>query len=1048
MYGRQNAESNRMKKESLCLALIVCFLAAGTAFGQLTPTGRIIGKVVDNQGSPLPGVTVEATSPKLVGKASAVTDVNGTFRLMALPSGYFEITFTIPGFKTLIRKGIYLELAQTTVLNVTLEHAAVEEKITVVGQSPLIDVKSTVKGMTMAKEVFMSLPRGRNFDSLISTVPGVQSESITAGISVDGASGAENMWYADGADIGDFHYGDRGQSIVLELLDEVKVTASGYNAEYGGSMGGVINIITKSGSNVFHGDIMGYYENSRQYMRGKARDFLELDPFQSYVWRYVNYDDKFYNGGKDRDKYDRIEGIFSLGGYVIKDKLWFYGSFNPTYSQTKAQRDFSLRNGPFQTFTAKNKSVGASIRLSAAPLTGLRLSASFINNFTNYRGSLPNIYGNSSATYEYGKEGYDYPNMSASLTADYSIGNNLLVSYRAGWHEQNQKNQQIAPPDSSTYYFGNTNSSFASDPFFVAHPDLIQLSGWLSSPVYMETLRYLRGKLGNNLDVSYYLNWAGEHALKAGIGYNYIYEDRFTGAPHPRVMLYWGQTTNDLGFNVGAKADPSSPFYGKYGYYLVRSSFTSAYGSVWKINTNNLSVYLQDSWTIKDRLTINIGIRAESQYMPSFTDNTAYEGYTKNPVKFGLGDTLAPRVGVSYDVFGDSNLKIFASYGIYYDVMKLYMGQLTFGGSKRVEDYYALQDPDWTKIAASGKLDDAASQKAGNSYAGSMDFLPPSLNRVDPDLKPTSQQEISFGAEKKLTENISITARFVQKHLIRTIEDVGVYITTVNPVTGAVTVSQDFWVTNPGYGVSLPVTQGGKFEAEYWPCPKATREYFGLNLSLEKRFSNNWQGVINYTLSRVYGNYSGLASSDEGGRLGPSVEQDFDRWFMGYDGQGKVLDGPLPQDRTHYFKAFGSYRFPFGLTVGAVAYGRSGLPLTTKILYNSKYFYVNGRADLGRLPFTFWADVYLDYSLKLGSKLRASINLQINNITDTDTVQSKVTTADRQSFTGYHTQILDGTFARDYMSIIQSRGIAHPSFNQWETRFGPWSARLGFKLSF
>jgi hypothetical protein len=1038
-------------KKIFIAAFVVFFslgLAAGTAFGQLTPTGRITGKVVDNQGNPLPGVTVEATNPKLVGIASTVTDLNGTFRLMALPSGYFQVTFKMPGFKTLIRKGLYLELSQTMVLNVALEQAAIEEQITVVGQSPLIDVKSTVKGMTMVKEIFMSLPRGRNFDSLISTIPGVQNESITAGLSVDGASGAENMWYADGADITDFHYGDRGQSIVLELLDEVKVTASGYNAEYGGSMGGVINVITRSGSNEFHGEILGYYENNRQYMQGKSRTFLRRDPFGAYVWEYVNYDDLYYNGGKDRDKYDRYEAVFGMGGYIIKDKLWFYGSFNPTYNQTAAQRDFSLRKGPFQTFTTKNNGLGASVRISAAPLTGLRLSASFINSFSKYRGALPTIIGNGVSTYEWGKEGFDYPNLSASLTADYSIGNNLLISYRAGWHEQNQNNQQIAPPDASTYYFANTNSMFANDPYFVAHPDLLQLTGWTSSTLYQETKNYLRGKIGNNLDVSFYLNWMGEHALKAGVGYNYIYEDRFTGYTHPRVSIYWGQTTNDLEFAIGAKADPSSPYYGKYGYYLVRSSFTSPSGSVWNVKSNNLSVYLQDSWTIKDRLTFNIGIRAESQYMPSFTDNTSYEGWSKNPVKFGLDATLAPRVGVSYDVFGDSSLKIFASYGIYYDLMKLYMGQLTFGGTKRVEDYYALQDPDWTKIAASGKIDDAASQKAGNTYAGSMDYLPPSLNRVDPDIKPTSQREISFGAEKKLGEDISLTARFVQKHLIRTIEDVGVYITTVNPTTGTVTVSQDFWVTNPGYGVSLPISQGGKFIEDYWSCPKATREYYGLNISLEKRFSNNWQGGINYTLSRVSGNYSGLASSDEGGRLGPSVEQDFDRWFMGYDGQGKVLDGPLPQDRTHYFKAFGSYTFPFGLTVGIVGYGRSGLPQTTKILYNSKYFYVNGRADLGRLPFTAWADVYLDYALKIGNKLRASINLQVNNITDTDTIQSKVTTADRQSFTGYTTQILDGTFARDYMSIIASRGIAHPAFNQWETRFAPWSARLGFKLSF
>ncbi|MBE3124287.1 MAG: TonB-dependent receptor [Acidobacteria bacterium] len=1037
-----------MKHRRFILLLIICVFTAGMAFAQLTPGGKITGKVVDNQGVALPGVAVEATSTRLVGKAVTITDANGTFRLMALPSGTFDIVFSLSGFNTLNRKGIYLELSQTLALNVTLDQATVEEQVTVVGQAPLIDVKSTVKGQTMTKEVYLTLPRGRSFDSLISTIPGVQNESITAGISVDGASGAENMWYADGADIGDFHYGDRGQNVVLELLDEVKVTASGYNAEFGGSMGGVINVITRSGSNEFHGDIIGFYENNRSYMQGKSRTFLRRDPYASgYVYEYVNYDDLYFDGGKDRDRYNRFEGVFSLGGYIIKDKLWFFGSFNPSYNQTVASRDFSLREGPFQNFKAKNTGFGGSARLTAAPVKGLRLSASFINNFTNYRGALPTIIGNGSSTYEWEREGYNYPNLSASLTANYSIGNNLLISYRGGWHEQNQNNQQIAPPDESTYVFNTSNSIYASDPFYTDNPDLIQLGGWSSSTVYMETLRYLRGKIGNNVDVSYYLSAGGEHALKAGIGYNYIYEDRFTGAPHPRVYVNWGETTNDLDFNIGPDADPvgnPGDVYGQYGYYVVRGSFTSPYGSVWKIKSNNLSVYLQDSWTIKNRLTLNIGLRAESQYMPTFTDNQDYPGWTDNPVRFSLGDTLAPRLGAVYDVFGDSSLKIFGSFGIYYDVMKMYMGQLTFGGSKRVEDYYALNNPDWTAIAANGLLEDALDQAANgtNTYAGSMDYLPPSLNRVDPAMKPTSQREISFGAEKKLFENLSLSVRFVNKHLIRTIEDVGVY------VREGTTVYQDFWVTNPGYGVSRWTTDGGQFDPMYWACPKATREYLGLNISLEKRFSHNWQGGLNYTLSKVYGNYSGLASSDEGGRLGPSVEQDFDRWFMGYDGQGNLLDGPLPQDRTHYFKAYGSYAFPFGLTVGAVAYGRSGLPLSTKVLYNSKYFYVNGREDMGRLPFTFWADLYMDYTLKIAGKYRASINFQINNVTSTDTIQSMITTPNRSSFTGYHPQILDGTFATDYESIIATRGIAHPMYGEWETRFGPWSGRLGLKFSF
>jgi hypothetical protein len=1037
-----------MKKAWLCLGLCMGFLAVGMAFAQLTPEGRIVGRVGDDQGSPLPGVTVEATSPKLVGKASTVTDLNGTYRLMALPSGTYEITYMLPGFRTLIRKGIYLELSQTMVLNVVLEQAAVEEQVTVVGQAPLIDVKSTVKGLTMSKDIFLTLPRGRDFDSLISTIPGVQSESITGGISVDGASGAENMFYVDGADVTDFHLGVKGQSVVLELLDEVKVTASGYNAEYGGSMGGVVNVISRSGGNAFHGDIIGFYEGGSRLMRGGARDYLRQSPVDDYLYEYVNNDKLYFNGGKDRDDYYRFEGVFSLGGYIIKDKLWFFGSLNSAYDRTAARRDFNLRDGPFSTFREKNYNYSGSIKLSAAPLEGLRLSASFLNNFTKYRGAIPDIVGNDDGEYEWSKEGMDYPNWTAALTADYSVGNALLISYRGGWHRQNETNQQLLPPESSTYYFPYSNSRYSDDPFFVVNPDLLHVGGYATTWNYFETKKYMTEKTSNNLDVNYYLDWMGEHSLKAGIGYAYLHEDVYDASTHPRIWLYWGRTYTGLGFPVGVGADPSSQFYGAYGYYYVRGSFTSPYGGVWNINSNNWSGYIQDSWTIKNRLTLNFGLRAESQYIPSMTDDTSYANYTDKPVKFNMGQMLAPRLGAIYDVFGDSSLKVFASFGIYYDVMKLYMAELTFGGWKRKQDYYALQDPDWTKIAASGALDDAASQGAGGTYAGTVDYLPPSFDRVDPDLKPTAQREISFGAEKKLNEDLSLSVRFVNKHLLRTIEDVGVYVYVTDPDTGAVTLEQQFYVTNPGYGVSRPVSEGGLFTDDYWPCPKATREYYGLNLSLEKRFRNNWQGGINYTLSRVEGSYSGLASSDEGGRLGPNVEQDYDRWFMGYDARGNVLDGPLPQDRTHYFKAYGSYTFPFGLTVGVVAYGRSGLPLTTKLYYNGKYFYPEGRGDLERLPFTIWADLYVDYTLKIGDKYRASINLQINNATNTRTIQNRIATYNLDGYSGYDDEILDGTFATNYKQFTADENDTHPAFNKWSSRFPPWSARLGLKFSF
>ncbi|MGZ5555684.1 MAG: carboxypeptidase regulatory-like domain-containing protein, partial [Candidatus Aminicenantales bacterium] len=548
-----------MSKKVMILVLIACVSIAGLTFAQLTQEGRINGKVVDKQGAPLPGVSVEAISPKLIGKAVAITDATGVYRLMALPSGTFEITFKLQGFKTLVHKGVILEMSQTLALNAALEEATIEEQVTVVGQSPLIDVKSTVKGQVMTKETYMTLPRGRSFDSLVATIPGVSNDKFTAGISVDGATGAENTYYADGADTTDFHLGVKGQNVVLELLDEVKVTASGYNAEFGGSMGGVINVITRAGGNEFHGDLMMFYENNSRLMQGHARDYIRQDPYDYTLWEYVNNDTLYFNGGRDRDNYNRYEGVISLGGYILKDKLWFFGSLNPTFGQTKALRDFENRTGTFSTFKSKTNYYNGSVKLSAAPFSGMRVAASYINNFGRDRGTLPDIQGTDNPDYAYGEWGYDYPNWTAALTADYSLGNNLLISYRGGWHLQNQNNQQIRPPDGTTYNFNYSNAPYADDPFYVAHPELIEAEDWTSSATFQERQKYIQEKIGNNLDFSYYLNAAGEHALKAGVGYAWLHEDVYVAATHPRVFLYFGKTNTSLGFPIGPGADPASP---------------------------------------------------------------------------------------------------------------------------------------------------------------------------------------------------------------------------------------------------------------------------------------------------------------------------------------------------------------------------------------------------------------------------------------------------------------------------------------------------------
>jgi hypothetical protein len=1016
------------------------FLASSLALAQVTPTAKITGRVTDAQGAPLPGVSVTGTSPKLVGKAATVTDAEGDFRLFSLPSGIYEVVFSLQGFKTLKREGIVVQLSQEIVLNVKLEQAAIEEQVTVTGMSPLIDVKSTVKGQVMTKEVFMSLPRSRSFDGLLSTAPGVQYDQNTGGLSVDGATGTENMWYMDGSDVTQMHVGTLSQGAVMELVEEVKVTASGYNAEFGGSMGGVVNVITRSGGNAFHGDLYGYYNDNGRLMQGFARQYRRWKPLDIYTLELVNDDDLYYQHGYARDPYKRYEAVFNLGGYIIKDMLWFFGSFNPVYSHQGASRFFLSDPAPQQYYPFSNRwwVWNGQFKLTAAPIKGLRLSASMVNNFSNYLGAIPSRDGTSAKNYAYANQGYSYPNISGAITADYSMGNNFLASFRGGYHMTNTDNQRIANRF-TTYAFSGTNSQYATDPFYVANPSLLHPNGWLNyGGAWLVTERYKLEKTSANLDATYYLSLGGEHAWKAGVQMVRDHEDVFNAAPFPHVNISWNQACTALAaYHPGDPAyDPS--FRGTYGFYTVRSSFTSPYGYAWNIKRTSWALYLQDSWTVMGKLTINAGVRTESEYIPNFNAESAVTN--PKPIKFPFSKKFAPRVGAVYDVFGDSTLKVFATFGIYYDVMKLYQAEGSFGGFKWKTDYYTLDNPNYTLIAASGLLNDAPSQAAGGTYKGTIDFRMPSFDTLDPGLKPVSQREISFGAEKKLMEDLSLSVRLVQKHLIRTIEDIGF----ISPG------GELYYLSNPGSAYvqqALLDNQGPGF----WAEPKAKREYYGMNLTLEKRFSHNWQGGINYTLSRVKGNYGGLSSTDEGGRNSPNVERYFDFWFMMYKLDGTLLDGPLPQDRTHYIKAYGSYAFPFGLTIGVAGYARSGLPISTQLAVNNAYMYPNGYGDLGRLPWTVWADLYVEQTIKIAGKYNLGLNVQINNVTNT----SNWITADQSptriggGMAISNAQFLSKTF--DYRAAINAAGDPfwkNIDYGNFTSRFGTWSARFGVKFSF
>jgi hypothetical protein len=369
------------------------------------------------------------------------------------------------------------------------------------------------------------------------------------------------------------------------------------------------------------------------------------------------------------------------------------------------------------------------------------------------------------------------------------------------------------------------------------------------------------------------------------------------------------------------------------------------------------------------------------------------------------------------------------------------MAEGAYGGRKWWTSYFTLDDYDWTKIAANGKIDDKASQTANNTYFGSRDWRHKSFGEeTDSNMKPVAQSEFSFGADKKLTEEISFGVRVVYKHLIQTIEDIGYLDANLN---------EAYVIGNPGMGAALQKKDGGLFSDDFWPCPKAKREYWGVNLTLEKRFSDNWQAGINYTWSRLAGNYGGLFSSDESGRQGPNVDRYWDLYWERYDLHGNPYDGVLPSDRPHYLKAYGSYLFPFGLTVGASVYGRSGFPQTTSIGFNDMTSYPDGYFDTGkRPPFTIWGDLYAEYNLRIAKKYAVNFNVQVNNFTNTKTIQSYDDSPLMVQLRLTDDQILAQKTNYSDWKTLTSAIEKDPQYGKWASRFGTWTMRFGARFSF
>jgi Carboxypeptidase regulatory-like domain/TonB-dependent Receptor Plug Domain len=981
----------------IAAALLAILVLASPTMAQET-RGSIEGIIKDASGAVLPGVNVEVKGITVGAAAIAVTDASGVYRFPALTPGVYEVIASLQGFNSAKSEQVDLQLGQVLKIDLALQLAGVAEAVQVTAESPLIDVKQSSAGQNIRADFIDRLPKGRDFTSLVTLAPGANQESRSGGISIDGASASENRYFIDGTDTTNLRTGVSGKQLLPEFIEQINVRSSGYAAEFGGSTGGVVNVITKSGTNSLRGDIGTYYNNDA--MLGDERPTLRLVLTGQNQMEYVTL---------AKDDYKRWEPFFQVGGPIVRDRVWFYGGYTPQLEETGRTVTFRS-NSQTGTYVSDEKTHYMTGNVTTQITNSLR--ARVASSYSRYiqDGRLPAKDGSSNVRTDFAGLGRIQPNLSTNGTVDYVVSNNLFLNAKANYLSYNTKDTGI-PSDIWITFSQGSNGLFPG-------ATNVQPNGYNSVLTNSASVKDLYQRIGVSADATFFANFAGRHSFKGGVQFERIRNDVFSAEQAPHISFNWDASRSTL---------DGRSIRGTYGYYSWRQ-----FGTIGDVHVNNLGLFIQDDWSVNDKLTLNLGIRTEREDVPSYVEGL-------NGIKFSFGDKFAPRAGFAYDLRGDGKWKLYGSYGVFYDIMKLELPRGAFGGDKWIERYYTLDTLDYLSIGPNGNFP-GTFLEAVNFRIPSNDPSCPECGAIDPDLDPMRQQELVGGLEHELMPYVSFGARYVHKQVDRAVEDVGIAVPGIGEV---------FYIANPGFGPAKFILGD---ECPTCPgLPVAKRDYDAVELTLKKRFSRNWQAEVSYTLSRLNGNYPGLASSDEVARLSPNVTRLFDSIIMAYDGDALPVYGRLNTDRPHYVKLNGYYEFRTATGVGATFRVASGIPVSriTNIESSTPVFY-EGRSTDGRTPIFSQLDLQLTQDIRLpGSNRKFQVILNALNLFDQDETVDVFRNYTRDTVPLTSAQFLTGGhFDIDQFLATHPTIRKDPRFLQANTFQGARSIRIGAKFSF
>ena len=782
------------KTECLLMALaLLAFAGIAPAAAQQT-SGNIGGRVFDPQGSAIPGATVTAKNPETGFSRNAVTDSEGIYRLSALPVGTYELTVELQGFTTIDRKGIVVSVGQTVDLNFDLKVAQVSETVNVTGESPLVETGSSSVGGVVDVKNIESLPlNGRQFANLALTIPGVglgfhsdPTKSTQFSPQIGGGNGRNVNYQIDGGDNNDDTVGGLLQLFPLEANQEFNFQTARYKAEYGRSNGGVMNIVTKSGTNQFQGSGFTFFRDNSMNAKTETEKLSNVD----------------------KQDYRRYQFGGSFGGPIVQNRAHFFAAAERTQLDTsQAVNTFGLfpsEDGIFTTPVRENLITGkVTTNLNAAQYLSVR-------------------YGRNTNSQPYGA-GPQAPVNNWGVSENKFNSINVNFNWVLGGSRLNEFIFQYAD-------FSNFISANSLDPF-QTFPNGVTIG---QNPNTPQTTQQKKWQFRD--DFSWHMAGMGGlgHDFKTGV--NFINE--------PRLFITFNVGTGGYAYqhldnNVNGPISQVTLQGGSAEANIPTKQFATYIQDDWRVTdklTLNLGLRydLNTGFAIDQLLNPNYVMLDVAGKEGRLAGLPGFEDFGKEPKEDY--DNIQPRVGLAYDVRGNGRDVVRAGYGRYFDfgytnsnILFAAVNATGVGAGTvfEVNNASGIRNPNGTFFSVN---DPVSNIQALNEAGGS---LPLNRHVASPRLKQPYTDQISLGWSHQLDGATVLDVDYV--HIKGS--DIGwrPRLNAIHPGQTQRPLALLGIVPSPE-DIAIAISRGES-------------EHDGLNLGLRRRMSHGFQLSAWYSLS-------------------------------------------------------------------------------------------------------------------------------------------------------------------------------------------------------